>query len=368
MSNPEPRPDRPPAGWLPPAFNQGWTYRDRPGPGLASGTSVAGYYASRYGHSDLAVWLGRIAAGEVHCNGQRLLADGPLAAADRLAWQRPPWQEAAVPELPGPLFDDGDLQVIDKPSGLPVLPAGGWLEHTVLRLLERRYRGDPAGVPRPVHRLGRFTSGLLVCARQPQTRAWLSARLRESTAQDQSQAAPLLGKGCRKLYRALVVPGVLALQPGESRLIEVPIGLRAHPQLGQLWCAAQDFAPADHLAPADQFAPADQSASAHQSASSDRSARSTLTLLERGSQADLVQVAIASGRPHQIRIHCAALGAPLLGDPLYAPGGLAIPGALPGDGGYQLQAWRLELELPGGGQLGLEAPRALGLAKAAFEG
>ena len=344
MSNPEPRPDPAAAGWLPPAFNQGWTYRDRPGPGLASGTSVAGYYASRYGHSGLAVWLGRIAAGEVLCNGEELLADGPLAASDRLAWQRPPWQEAAVPDLPGPLFDDGDLLVIDKPSGLPVLPAGGWLEHTVLRLLERRHRGDPAGLPRPVHRLGRFTSGLLVCARQPQTRAWLSARLRESTAQDPSQAAPLPGKGCRKLYRALVVPRVLALQPGESRLIEVPIGLRAHPQLGQLWCAAEGFAPADQSAPAD------------------RSARSSLTLLERGSQADLVQVAIASGRPHQIRIHCAALGAPLLGDPLYAPGGLAIPGALPGDGGYQLQAWRLELELPGGGQLGLEAPRALGLA------
>ena len=357
MSNPSPEIPRGPlpAGWLPPTVNQGWTYRDRPGPGLAMGTSVAHYYADRYGHSDLAVWLGRIAAGEVLCNGRRLLADVPLAAADRLAWHRPPWQEAAVPDLPGPLFDDGDLHVIDKPSGLPVLPAGGWLEHTVLRLLERRHRGDPAGVPRPVHRLGRFTSGLLVCARQPQTRAWLSARLRESTAQDQSQAAPLLGKGCRKLYRALVVPGVLALQPGESRLIEVPIGLRAHPQLGQLWCAAEDFAPADHLAPADQ------SASAHQSAPAHRSARSTLTLLERGSQADLVQVAIASGRPHQIRIHCAALGAPLLGDPLYGPGGLAIPGALPGDGGYHLQAWRLELELPGGGHLGLEAPRALGL-------
>ena len=76
-----------------------------------------------------------------------------------------------------------------------------------------------------------------------------------------------------------------------------------------------------------------------------------------------MQVAIASGRPHQIRIHCAALGAPLLGDPLYAPGGLAIPGALPGDGGYHLQAWRLELELPGGARLELEAPRPLGLGK-----
>jgi len=332
------------AGWLPPAFNRGWTYRDRPGPDHLSGlggdraTSVASYYASRYGHSDLAVWLGRIAAGEVQCNGRRLLADAPLGASDRLAWHRPPWQEAAVPDLPGPLFDDGDLYVIDKPSGLPVLPAGGWLEHTVLRLLERRHQGDPAAVPRPVHRLGRFTSGLLVCARQPRTRAWLSARLRESTAAGQAPAPMAAGEGCRKLYRALVLPGVLALQPGESRLIEVPIGRRAHPQLGQLWCAVDGSVPED------------------------RSARSSLTLLERGSQADLVQVAIASGRPHQIRIHCAALGAPLLGDPLYAPGGLAIPGALPGDGGYHLQAWRLELELAGGKRLGLEAPQSLELA------
>jgi hypothetical protein len=80
------------------------------------------------------------------------------------------------------VYDDGDLQVIDKPAGLPVLPAGGWLEHTLLRLLERRHRGAGVAIPRPVHRLGRYTSGLLVCARQPQTRAWLSASLRESTA------------------------------------------------------------------------------------------------------------------------------------------------------------------------------------------
>ena len=325
-----------PAGWLPPAFNQGWTYRDRPGPGLESGTSVAAYYASRYGHSDHQVWRQRLAAGEVEWNGQRLRADAPLAAGDRLAWHRPPWQEAAVPDLPGPLFDDGDLLVSDKPSGLPVLPAGGWLEHTVLRLLERRHRGDPAGLPRPVHRLGRFTSGLLVCARRPETRAWLSARLRDSTARDPNPGDPG-GESCRKLYRALVVPGVLALAPGDAMAITVPIGRRPHPELGQLWCAADGSAPGD------------------------RSAHSTLTLLERGRRADLVQVGIASGRPHQIRIHCAASGAPLLGDPLYGPGGQPLPGALPGDGGYHLQAWRLALERPGGRRLELEVSPPLGL-------
>ncbi len=338
-----PEPGPLPPHWLPAALNQGWIYRDRVRPAdLAAAPGdgpllVSAFYAARYRHSDASVWRERLAAGEIRRNGQELLADGALAAGEELAWHRPPWREAAVPASWPLLFDDGDLHVIDKPSGLPVLPAGGYLEHTLLRLLERRHGDDPAGIPRPVHRLGRFTSGLLVCARRPATRAWLSARLRESTAADPDGAGPAEAQRCRKIYRALVVPGVLALAAGESLPLDTPIGRRAHPQLGQIWCAADGSEPGD------------------------RPARSSLTLLERGVRADLVQVAIASGRPHQIRIHCAAVGAPLLGDPLYGPGGLARAAALPGDGGYRLQAWRLELEHPGGGRLELEVPEALGL-------
>ena len=307
--------------------NGGWTYRDRVAPAEA-GQAISAFYAARHPHSDRATWLGRLAAGEIECNGRRLTADGPLAVGDRLAWHRPPWREEAVPGAWGVVHDDGDLQVIDKPAGLPVLPAGGFLEHTVLRLLERRHRNDPAGVPRPVHRLGRFTTGLLVCARRPATRAWLSALLRESTAAETP--------GCQKVYRALLEPGALALAPGDSLRFEGAIGRRAHPRLGWIWCAAGSELPAC----------------------------STLTLLERHPAADLVAVAIASGRPHQIRIHCAALGAPLLGDPLYLPGGSARPEALPGEGGYQLQAWQLMLQRPDGSCLRVEAPVPLSLPEA----
>ena len=330
-----------PEGWLPAAVNQGWSYRDRVEPALA-GLPASVFYAARHRHSDRACWQARLAAGEIWRNGQPLLLDAPLASGDRLVWRRPPWLEEAVPADFQVVYDDGDLQVIDKPAGLPVLPAGGWLEHTLLRLLERRHRGAGVAIPRPVHRLGRYTSGLLVCARQPQTRAWLSASLRESTAAGLAGAgsgAAAVGEvgGCRKLYRALVVPGALPLVPGETLLINTAIGRREHPQLGQIWCAAVGSQPGD------------------------LAASSSLTLLECSPQADLVQVAIASGRPHQIRIHCAAVGAPLWGDPLYGPGGQAAPAARPGDGGYQLQAWRLELQPPSGGALVLEAPRALGL-------
>ncbi|MCP9849961.1 RNA pseudouridine synthase [Cyanobium sp. Morenito 9A2] len=322
------------------AFNQGWIYRNRLGP-AETGLSLLAFYGTRYRHSDRGVWAERLAAGELHRNGTRLRADVALQAGEQLQWHRPPWQEAAVPGSWQRVFDDGDLLVIDKPSGLPVLPAGGFLEHTLLRLLERRHGGEAGGVPRPVHRLGRFTSGLLVCARRSATRAWLSAQLRESTAgADQRRGAGLTAGEqpcCRKLYRALTAPLPVPLEPGASLTLTTPIGRRPHPLLGQVWCAAAEGQPGA------------------------LAARSTLTLLERRPGADLVEVAIASGRPHQIRLHAAALGAPLLGDPLYLPGGLARAEVLPGEGGYRLHAHRLVLRRPEGETLELEAPLPEGL-------
>ena len=319
---------------LPAGFNQGWTYRDRV-PLRSAGGLISTYYAERHRHSAAEIWQQRLAAGEIHCNGLRLWADQPLQAGDQLAWQRPPWQEPAVPARLPLLFEDGDLHVISKPAGLPVLPAGGFLEHTLLRLLERRWPGPMP--PRPVHRLGRFTTGLLVCARRPTTRAWLSAQLAESSRErPDAVAAPV----CRKLYRALLQPGRLALSEGASLPLRGAIARRPHPRLGWIWSAATTDGPG--VLPA----------------------YSQLTLVQRRPEADLVEVAIATGRPHQIRIHCAAAGAPLLGDPLYLPGGAARPEALPGDGGYHLHAWRLTLTRPDGTTLQLEAPLPAALEEA----
>ncbi len=353
-SQPQPTP---PPGWLPAGLNRGWIYRDRVAP-ADDGEAASAFYAARYRHSDRSVWRQRLEAGEVRRDGHRLRADDTLAAGDRLAWHRPPWQEASVPGQWSVVHDDGDLYVIDKPAGLPVLPAGGHLEHTVLRLLERRGAGlDPSGrdngsiaVPRPVHRLGRFTSGLLVCARRPGTRAWLSALLRESTAAslDGGGSPAVARPGCRKVYRALTMPLDLPLAAGESLVITTPIGRRPHPRLGWIWAAMDPAATAN-------------SAEASSAGPGPLPARSRLTLLERRQEGCLVEVAIGSGRPHQIRIHLASVNAPLLGDPLFLPGGYVAPAALPGDGGYQLHAHRLSLPLPGAGCLELEAPCPPGL-------
>jgi 23S rRNA pseudouridine1911/1915/1917 synthase len=117
--------------------------------------------------------------------------------------------------------------------------------------------------------------------------------------------------------------------------IQTPIGLAPHPSLGSVWAAC----------------------------ASGKASKSVANVVSRGPGATMFEVSLHSGRPHQIRIHLASIGHPLVGDPLYGAGGLPLaelPG-LPGDGGYLLHAWRLqfthpicgapvevEAELPGG--------------------
>ena len=77
-------------------------------------------------------------------------------------------------------------------------------------------------------------------------------------------------------------------------------------------------------------------------------ALSEVAVLERRADSFLCDVRISTGRPHQIRIHLAAAGHPLLGDPLYGAGGLPRPDtcALPGDPGYHLHAAELSFRHP----------------------
>ena len=314
-------------GWRPEALNQGWTYHDSITASEA-GQWLTAVMAARYNHSSAEQWKQRLESGELRRDGLLLQADVVVDRADRISWHRPPWMEAAVPDQWQTIHDDGDLLVINKPSGLPVMPGGGFLLHTLTALLEHRSRQHGESLaPKPVHRLGRFTSGLQVCARRPETRAALSVHFRPQG-------------GCRKLYQAWS-QRVEGLDREASVEVCTDVVERPHPLLGWVWGPEPpDDARGDAI-------PVRRRRNAH----------SELTLLQRGEQGDRIQVAITTGRPHQIRIHLAQLGSPLLGDPLYLRGRRLAPSATPGDGGYWLHAWRLE-RLPSRASdgLALEAP------------
>lgn len=296
-------------------INQGWVYQDRIS-AVQAGVSVLTYYAERYRHSSGAEWADRLAAGQLRRNGEVLRADVILRTGDRLEYHRPPWAEPTVPLDFEVLYEDADLLVMVKPSGLPVLPGGNFLTHTLLHQLQLRY---PTQTPIPIHRLGRGTSGLMLLARSPLARSVLSHQLRQDTATAQDPHAP---HHIVKTYRALAAPGDLP----DPFTITTPIGPVDHPLLGQVYAAS----------PQGRFA------------------LSQGRVIQRSPVANLVEVTIRTGRPHQIRIHLAAAGYPLVGDPLYGIGGLpkipdhlpeqAIP--VPGDLGYWLQAHHLTFTHP----------------------
>jgi 23S rRNA pseudouridine1911/1915/1917 synthase len=275
--------------------NDGYEYAEQVGL-QAAGQSVLAYLARRYRHSEEVAWRARLGAGEVLVDGVPATAVDVLRPGQRLVWRRPPWEEPPVPLAFALLYRDDHLLAVAKPRGLPTLPNGGFLTHTLLHLVRRRF---PEATP--MHRLGRGTSGLVLFTRTPSARAAVAAAWRDRRVE--------------KVYRARV-----AGDPAQRAFsIDAAIGLVPHPRLGKVHAAADNGRPA----------------------------LTHVRVLFVGSGDAVVEASIVTGRPHQIRIHLAWAGHPLVGDPLYVRGGVpsSDPG-LPGDPGYRLHAHRLALDHP----------------------
>ncbi|PYQ66145.1 MAG: RluA family pseudouridine synthase [Acidobacteria bacterium] len=266
-----------------------------------------------------------IAGGLVRVNGRAAKPSTPLAAGDRVECAPPePREERVLPERGDLtlLHEDAEIVVLDKPAGLTVHPGAGRATGTLAHRLLDRYP-EMAGVGGPgrpgiVHRLDQGTSGVLVVARTPAAYARLSRAF--------------ASREVSKLYLGIAYG---APSPAAGT-IEAPIG--RHPQRRQ------------------------EMAVISRGQRRGRPAVTHYRTVAAAAGISLLEMDLATGRTHQIRVHLKHVGHPLVGDPVYGEArwkGLPRPVQAPLSGFPRpaLHAWRISFRHPATDELlHFEAP------------
>src|SRR5262249_45361435 len=270
-----------------------------------------------------------VLAGRVAIGGRTIRDPGHhVNAGDRITVEVPPPEPAApqAEEIPlAIVYEDDDLIIIDKPKGLVVHPAAGNRTGTLVNALIAHCGARLSGVggikrPGIVHRLDKDTTGLLVVAKNDRAHRVLAAQFA-----DHGRSGPL-----QRGYLAFVW-GVPERPRGT---IDKPLG--RHPQARERMAVR----------------PGGRTAGTHYEG------LERFNGTDRRPGASLVDCRLETGRTHQIRVHLAAIGHPLLGDDTYGAGyrtkAALLPeqarNALQGLGRQALHAYLLGLEHPVTGQ------------------
>jgi 23S rRNA pseudouridine1911/1915/1917 synthase len=221
---------------------------------------------------------------------------------------------------PTVIYEDADIIVLNKPSGMPVHADGRHERATLVDWLLVRYpelkgvgeqqtlpNGEVIDRPGIVHRIDRETSGVLVVARNKDSFEFLKNQFKD--------------REVKKTYRAFV-HGVIADERG---IIDKPIG-SSRGGLGPR--------------------------SARRPLGTTREAQTMFRVIKRGDEATYVEVFPKTGRTHQIRVHFAAIQKPIVSDVLYAPSRKAILGF----NRLALHALNISFTHPDGREVSFEAP------------
>lgn len=213
------------------------------------------------------VWRERFVRGRVlDAHGVPLAADAACVAGARVHYFREVLDEAPIPYAETVLHVDAELVVADKPPFLPVAPTGRWVEETLLRRLQRKL-GNADLVP--LHRIDRATSGLVLFSANPATRGAYQALFRE--------------RRIAKRYEALApaLPDLAFPHERSSRI-----------ERGEPFFRMREVAGAPN-------------------------AVTCIEVLDRTDMTWRYALYPLTGRKHQLRVHMAALGAPIRGDAWY---------------------------------------------------
>jgi 23S rRNA pseudouridine1911/1915/1917 synthase len=244
-----------------------------------------------------------IEQGDVLVNGQPSKSSYRVRTDDQVMVNvpAPVSMESAPEDIPVTvLFEDEDVIVVNKPAGMVVHPAAGNREHTLVNALLHHCRGQLAGIggverPGIVHRLDKDTSGCIVVAKTDQAHRSLVEQFK--------------GRQVKKIYRAWCWERFERL----SGRIETSIGR-----------SAQDRKKMAADAPRG------------------RTAITDYQVLEQRREGALVELRIHTGRTHQIRVHMAHIGHPVMGDRTYGRASKTLFAVAR----LMLHAYRLEFQHP----------------------
>ena len=246
-------------------------------------------------------------SGDVLVNGAPTAKNYRLTGDETVALTRPEAEDAAVEAQDIPLdvvYEDDDVIVVNKPVGLVVHPAPGHPDGTLVNALLHHCGDSLSGIggekrPGIVHRIDRDTSGLIIAAKNDAAHLALSAQLSDHTL--------------ARTYECLVMGNLRE----DSGTVDAPIGRH----------------------------PTDRK----KMAVNTRNGRRAVThweVIARYNGVTHVRCRLETGRTHQIRVHMAHIGHPILGDTVY---GAKKP--VPGLAGQCLQAMELRFVHPRTGEL-----------------